>query len=184
MDGAQLGDLLLLATLIFGLLSSVDSVHAQSVPSYRYYIGLDQARTDATLPESIRSAEDDWDEEAPLESVAADLDGDGISEKLVPNRRMAGAGGCPWVIYSVARDTVIGQIQGAIIYIQTNQAHGHAILECYWKLGAGEATVATYEFDGNQYTVSRELNLTDDQIDKYFQERKSVRPINELPPGK
>jgi hypothetical protein len=173
-DGAQRSVFgISLLVLLLASLAPISFVVAQSPTKYLWRIEVDNAIPDNKLPENVRSAFDDDDDRA-LNSVSIDLNGDGFKEKLIPNEFLRGTGGCPWVVFDTKRKRVVGKIDAMVIFVQERKQSGYVVLECYWRNGGDSGSVTTYAFNGREYVKLASLDLQDEQIDKYFDERKSV----------
>jgi hypothetical protein len=173
-DGAQRSAFrIYLLLLVLACLAAISFVVAQSPTKYLWRIEPDNAIPDNKLPSDIRSALED-DDGQPLNSVSIDLTGDGIKEKLIPNEVLRGTGGCPWVVFDAKHKRVIGEIDAIVIFVQERKQSGFYVLECYWRNGGDRGSVTTYAFNGRQYLKRASFNLQDEQIDKYFDERKNI----------
>jgi len=173
-DGAQRSVFrIYLVLLVLASLAAISFVVAQSSTKYLWRIEVDNAIPDNKLPENVRSAFDDDDDRA-LNSISIDLNGDGIKEKLIPNEFLRGTGGCPWVVFDTKRKRVVGKIDAMVTFVQKRKQSGYFVLECYWRNGGDSGSVTTYAFNGREYVKLGSLSIQDEQIDKYFDERKSV----------
>ena len=182
-NGAQLD---WIALLIFLLLAN-SSLHiniaiAQSSDKYSSQIESDDAFPDSTLPDRLRKLRED-DDGSPLERVSIDLNSDGKMEKFIPEKFLEGTGGCPWLVFDSGLKHLIGRIGAKVIFVLKKKQRGYANLECYWKMWGGLGTVTTYTFNGREYKKTSTSELRDEQIDKYFEERKNVPHPKLLRPG-
>ena len=50
--------------------------------------------------------------------------------------------------------------------------NGYSIIETFWKMGNGQAEVATYKYDQDNYKKISFYNINNQQIEKYFSEKK------------
>ena len=154
--------------------SSHITVAQQVSSSYLVRLELEDADEDAGVPDSIRSHFEDYDN-SPLKCAPFDLNSDGIKERFIPNEFLCGSGGCPWVLYDAKLKQVVGTFELAkVIFVQKKRSEGYCILECYVRNGGGEGTVMFYEMKKGQYVQTDGYDLHDEQIDKYFDDRRGV----------
>ena len=144
---------------------------AQDLTQYSVSIELSDAKIDTALSKDIRQSFTDDDTSFALKSFSIDLNGDVVSEKFIPNEFLCGTGGCPWLIFSTKSEKIIGKIDGLIICVKQEKTIGYSDIETYWRMGAGQAIVNIYKYDGNGYKKIRFYTLKDDEIEKYFREK-------------
>lgn len=173
---------LMTALLTSGFLLSTNVTSAQTSDRFSFGLESDDAFPDSTLPDKIFSYFDDTDE-SPLECASIDLNGDGKKEKFVPNKYLEGTGLCPWLVFDSKAQQLIGRIDAKIIYVRKNTKRGFAVLEGYQKQGVSRGSVTYYEFDGREYKDFKTVELIDEQIDAYFEERKNLPHPGWLRPG-
>jgi len=154
----------------------VVAAFSQELPQGHYFeYYLDNATVDTSLDPGIRDSFQDDDGSIPLKSISVDLNDDGIFEKIIPNEFLCGTGGCPWLIYNQKSKTIIGKLDGKVIYINSNIANGYYTIETYWRMGGGEGDVSYYECLKDKYLFVKKAKLHGNQIDGYFDNKKVLR---------
>jgi hypothetical protein len=135
---------------------------------YSYEFELQDAQIDSSLTNEIRDSFEDDDSSLPLKSISVDLNGDGILEKIIPNEYLCGTGLCPWLIYSPKTKTIIGEIDGKVLFINSKRKNGFNVIETYCRNGGGEGTVCFYEYLQSKYMLRKKIDLHGEQIEEYF----------------
>lgn len=106
----------------------------------------------------------------PLRAVSTDLEGDGQPEKFYAGDPAA-ASGTVWIVFSPARNAVLGSITGSVIFVARETDEGWPRLETYMKTNAQTAVVSEYAFGGTRYTKTRSRVLSLSEIDEYFRSK-------------
>jgi hypothetical protein len=160
------------------LLLDFSDVCAQKSSAYVIFFSIESAQRDTLLPPEI-SADLDIDGTKLLRSVAIDLNGDKRKEKFVYNEQMCGTGGCLWTICDMKKKTMMGIIEGAIVYIRREKENGFPKIETYWKIGTSSARISYYAFSNGRYRIVRSEQLRGpEEVQKYFSKRPL--PVQEM----
>jgi hypothetical protein len=106
------------------------------------------------VPQAVREQLEDleYDDTATMKGLSVDLNGDGAVDYLVlAAPTLCGNGGCPFAIVDGASGRLLGEIEGAALYVLAERAHGFPVIEAYNSMSAESATVSWYTYDGTEY---------------------------------
>ncbi len=106
----------------------------------------------------------------PLRAVSVDLEGDGQPEKFYAGDPAA-ASGSVWIVFSPARNAVLGSITGSVVFVARETDEGWPRLETYMKTNAQTAVVSEYAFGRTRYAKTRSRVLSLPEIDEYFRSK-------------
>jgi hypothetical protein len=144
---------------------------SQNNSPYRIFFTTQSAKID-TLNDVDQ---DSTDEITPFTyTVTIDLNGDGVPEKFIADGNMCGSGGCPWIIYDGKTNSVLGEVDGIIVYILKKKQNGFPLIETYWKLGGSNATVYYYTFINKKYKKVRGKSLDEQGMEEYFDTKPPI----------
>jgi len=136
-----------------------------------FSFGYTETHLDSTLNDSIYYLFDDFDKSIPLKSIAFDLNEDGNKEKFIPNDCLCGTGGCPWIIYDVNKQKLLGKISGGVIYINQKKINGYHEIETYLRNGADGGSVMVYEYTNGKFVLKKSAILNNKESQIYFQKK-------------
>ena len=179
-----------LAILSLALAGAGGRPEGQPVPaaelSYRTFFTIRSAKPEAAVPPAVRlelgrlrqekrardrkAAEEGRPGAAAgpaLKAVSWDLEGDDRPEKFYAGDPTA-ASGTVWIVFSPARNAVLGSITGSVIFIARETDEGWPRLETYMKTNAQTAVVSEFSFGRAQYAKTRSRVLSLPEIDDYF----------------
>jgi hypothetical protein len=145
----------------------------------RTFFSVRSAQPDDTVPDVLRE-QFEKDDGSPLKSVAIDLDGDGVAEKLVLCGVPAGNGGYQWLVYDVKNGTGRGIIVGTLIFVGRETDKGYPRLETYWKQGGDMSVVSRYAFDETRYGRTATKAMTLWETSEYFRAKGPLDQEKEL----
>ncbi len=153
--------------------------------TYRTFFTLRSAQPETEVPEAVRGELDRLrnekrardrkaaEESQPgaahpaLRAVSWDLEGDDKPEKFYAGDPTA-ASGSVWVVFSPARNAVLGSITGSVIFVARETDEGWPRLETYMKTNAQTAVVSEFSFGRTRYAKTRSRVLSLPEIDDYF----------------
>jgi hypothetical protein len=165
----------MLRFLLLTILLTFSEMWAEDLTQYSISFQQSDVKIDTALSKDIRKSFTDDDTSYALKSFSTDLNGDGITEKFIPNEFLYGTGGCPWLIFSTKSDKIIGRIDGLIVYLQPEKTNRYSDIETYWGMGADQAIVNINKYDGNGYKKVRFYTLNGNEIEKYFKKKKHIK---------
>jgi len=169
---------LLLATALAAAPQTPAAAPGGGFPA-RTFFSVRSAQPDDTVPDVLRE-QFEKDDGSPLRSVAIDLDGDGVGEKLVLCGVPAGNGGYQWLVYDVKNGTGRGLVVGTIIFVGRETDKGYARLETYWRQGGDMSVVSRYAFDETRYGRTSTKALTLWETSEYFRAKGPLDQDKEL----
>lgn len=156
--------------------------------TFRTYFSIRSAVPDPAVPDPVREDLDRLRKEKlarerktaaeaepgaappPLRAVFWDLEGDGQPEKFFAGDPAA-ATGLVWIVFSPARNAVLGSITGSVVFVARETDEGWPRLETYMKTNAQTAVVSEYAFGRTRYAKTRSRVLSLAEIDDYFRRK-------------
>jgi len=154
--------------------------------TYRTYFTVRSAQEDATVPATVRqeisrlrqekmARERRGDSEeggvGALSTIALDLNGDGLAEKIATGSGAGSAAGTVWVVYNPRNGRLMGTLTGSIVFVARESDEGWPRLETYMKSAPETAVAFFYVFSGTRYQKTRARALTLPEIDEYFRRK-------------
>lgn len=97
-----------------------------------------------------------------LQRADRDLDGDGIDEVVVADRRLCREGNCQWNLFTVARGDrrchrYLGTVAGAALEVGEVGEAGYPELRGWWKFDEQRALLQVYQYSGAGYRLVETL---------------------------
>jgi hypothetical protein len=120
----------------------------------------------------------EYDENELPKAYLADFNGDGAVEFLVESsKRLCGTGGCLYTLIDGKTKKRIGEFFGSPILILDRKINRYPVIQSYGHLDAESGSFVTYVFDGKQYQMVSNVNVSGKSLDDLFKSFQAFRKV-------